>query len=93
MDVFISLLTTIFGACYVLFVPGFFLSLVFFGEGKIDSIERLALSFALSISIVPLSVFYVNLLGVPITQTSVFLTVSGILCIIFILLVLRYMKK
>jgi uncharacterized membrane protein len=82
----------VFGSVYVLFLPGFILSFVFFPKNKgrviehgedngIDWIERIALSFALSIAIVPLAVFYLNLVGVKINVLNSFLTIFGI-CVI-----------
>ncbi len=76
---YVEALRIVFGSIYVLFLPGFIISFIFFpktrafedkekdkekGEkrekGAIDWIERIALSFALSIAIVPLVVFYLN---------------------------------
>lgn len=54
------------------FVPGFALSYAFFPKDEIDWIERIALSFGLSIAVVPLLVFYMNrFLGVKIDIVSV----------------------
>jgi len=44
----------------------------------IDGLERFVLSVALSISAVPLLLFYVNFLGVPLTIWSVFYTICGV---------------
>jgi uncharacterized membrane protein len=41
----------------------------------IDGLERFVLSVALSISTVPLLLFYVNFLGVPLTIWSVYVTI------------------
>ena len=97
----------IFGSVYVLFIPGFILSFVFFprirafedkekGEerekGAIDWIERVALSFALSIAVVPLIVFYLNLIGVKINLLNSFLTILGIIVISSVILVIRLKK-
>ena len=82
----------VFGSVYVLFLPGFILSYLFFPKtrefdskmkenGAIDWIERVALSFALSIAVVPLAVFYLNLVGVKINILNSFLTILGILII------------
>jgi len=60
---------------FILFLPGLTLSFLFFSQGKIDFPERLAISFALSISIVPLIVFYANLIGVPVRRETVFIEV------------------
>ena len=86
----------VFGGFYMLFLPGFVLSYVFFpktrrfdasesgkekNKQEIDWIERIALSFALSIAVVPLGIFYLNLLGIRITPINSFLTVLGIILV------------
>lgn len=89
---FLSALRIVFGSVYVLFLPGFIISYIFFPETKefdsktkesksIDWIERIALSFALSIAIVPLAVFYLNLVGVKINLLNSSLTILGIIVI------------
>ncbi|MEM3067675.1 MAG: DUF1616 domain-containing protein [Thermoplasmata archaeon] len=92
---YLESLRIVFGSIYVLFLPGFIMSYIFFPktkpfdsdetekheENEIDWIERIALSFALSISIVPLSVFYLNLIGVKISAINVFLIILGIIII------------
>jgi uncharacterized membrane protein len=83
-----------FGSVYVLFLPGFLISYIFFpktkefeeknkgnSKGTIDWIERIALSFALSIAIVPLAVFYLNLIGLKINLINSFFTILGIVII------------
>jgi uncharacterized membrane protein len=67
----LEILRMIFGAVFVLFLPGFVLSFAFFKKNSIDIIERLALSFALSIAAVPLVAFYLNLLGIKISFWSI----------------------
>ncbi|MFH0906219.1 MAG: DUF1616 domain-containing protein [archaeon] len=81
----------VFGTPYVLFLPGYLISFLFFKKDKIDIIERIALSFALSIAIVPLLIFYLNLIGMKINFLSSALTIAGI--IIVVLIVLRGRKK
>jgi uncharacterized membrane protein len=101
LSILISLLTTqtllssfriVLGSFYVLFLPGFVLSYIFFPKtkefdekneekGTIDWIERIALSFTLSIAIVPLVMFYLNLIGIKINTLNSFLTILGILII------------
>ncbi len=91
---YLESLRIIFGSVYVLFLPGFVISYLFFPKtkefeseskekGAIDWIERIALSFALSIAIVPLAVFYLNLIGVKINLLNSFLTILGIIIISF----------
>ncbi len=80
----------VFGSVYVLFIPGFIISFIFFPD-KIDVIERIALSFALSIAIVPLAVFYLNLIGIKINFLNSFFIILGI--IIIASLIVYYKKK
>jgi uncharacterized membrane protein len=71
-----------FGGLFVLFVPGFAWSYVFFSRKTIDWIERLALSFGLSIALVPLSVFWLNwLFHMKINLLSTLLTACGLIII------------
>jgi len=81
----------VFGSVYVLFIPGFVISYIFFPKNNksIDWIERIALSFALSIAIVPLVVFYLNLIGIKISFISSFLTILGIILVSFGILLWR----
>jgi len=89
---YLETLRIIFGSIYVLFLPGFIITYIFFPKtkefdsedkesGSIDWIERIALSFALSIAIVPLVVFYLNLIGLKISLLNSFLTILGIMII------------
>ena len=74
----------IFGSVFVLFLPGFLLTYAFFPikkEDQIDWLERIALSFALSIAVVPLVVFYLNLVGLKISTLNTFLVVLGIIIV------------
>ncbi len=100
MDILSSLRIT-FGSLYVLLLPGFILSYIFFPKtkefdekeshkGSIDWIERIALSFALSIAIVPLVVFYLNLIGIKINLLNSFLTILGIIVVSISILVYKY---
>lgn len=102
----------VFGSVYVLFLPGFILSYVFFPFSKpfdetenefddnkevgknsaIDWLERFVLSFALSIAVVPLIVFYLNLGGVRINLINVFLEIFGLIIVSLIILWYRLKK-
>lgn len=75
----LEIIQIIFGAVFVLFVPGFALSFAFFPKKEIDWIERIALSFGLSIAIVPLLVFYLNrFFGVKIDILSVSISIISL---------------
>lgn len=71
-NIVVQTLRIIFGSIFILFIPGYFLTLSFFKNKEIDFLERFALSFALSISVVPLLSFYLNLVWVKINELSVF---------------------
>ena len=102
-------LRIVFGSLYVLFLPGYIISYIFFPKSKpfeddnkkkdeessdaIDFLERIALSFALSIAVVPLAVFYLNLVGVKINLLNSFLTILGIIIISIIILIFKKFKK
>jgi uncharacterized membrane protein len=75
----LHIIGAILGAVYILFLPGFIMSFLFFARGAIDIIERLALSFALSIAVVPLLSFYLNLVGVKIRFWSVLAEVAFVI--------------
>jgi len=71
-----------FGGLFVLFLPGLAWSYVFFARKNIDWIERVALSFGLSIALVPLCVFWLNwLFHMKITLLNTSLTVCGLIII------------
>ncbi len=88
---FLASFRIVFGSVYVLFLPGFIISFIFFPKKDIDWIERIALSFALSIAIVPLVVFYLNLIGIKINLLNTSLIIAGIIAVS--LLILKWRKK
>ncbi|MHA2010255.1 MAG: DUF1616 domain-containing protein [Candidatus Hodarchaeales archaeon] len=72
----------ILGGLYALFLPGYVWTYVFFKKDEIDIIERVALSFGLSIALVPILVFWGNyFLGIKINLFNV----SGIILLIMLL--------
>jgi uncharacterized membrane protein len=81
MDV-LEVLRLFFGGIFILFVPGFAWSYVFFARKNIDWIERVALSFGLSIALVPLTVFWFNFLfQVKVTLLNTCLVVCGLIAV------------
>jgi len=78
----LNVLRIIFGSIFILFLPGYTWSFIFFKRGKIDLIERIALSFGLSIALVPLTVFYLNyLLKVKISLADTSIVVGTLVAI------------
>ena len=74
-NIIVQISRMIFWSIFILFIPGYLLTLSFFEENEIDLLERFALSFALSISVVPLLSFYLNLIWIKINELSVYLIV------------------
>ena len=73
----------VFGSLFVLFLPGYVITELFLNDR--DIIEKIALSFALSIAIVPLTIFYLNKLGMRITTITSILTIFLIILIAFLI--------
>ena len=85
----LSILRALLGLILVFFLPGFTWTLVFFKQ--INIIERIALSFGLSIAVVTLSLISLNLLaGIKITG---FNSVLVIIVVTFIPLVFYYLNR
>ncbi len=75
----------------VFFLPGFAWTLVFFSHRQINIVERLALSFGLSIAVVTLTILALHkLVGVRVTG---FNSVLIILAITIIPMTFYYLKK
>lgn len=79
--VVLSFFRVVAGAAFVLFVPGYAWSRVFYRKGSIGFVERALYSVAISIALVSVAFFFCNLfLGIPINMLSstvilVFLTI------------------
>jgi uncharacterized membrane protein len=87
MELFKIMYTIIF----VLFLPGLILSYVLFTHKSLDLIERAAISFALSIMVVPLMVLVMNILGVPINFISITYQVLFIICLVTIVVLCKFL--
>jgi len=86
-----GVIRAILGFILVFFLPGFAWTLVFFNGKQINTVERAALSFGLSIAIVTLSILALDrLAGVSITG---FNAVLVILAATIIPVVIYYLKK
>jgi uncharacterized membrane protein len=89
----ISIIRTLqacFGIAYVVFLPGYFFVLLLFDKKEIDIIERLALSFALSIAIVTLTIIFTNtVIKIPITPINNFLIIMFVIVFIVLLKILK----
>ena len=88
-----KIITVIFSLIFILFLPGLCWSFVFFAHKKIDAIERFALSVALSLTLVPLTVFYFNLLGLPINRQNVLVTVILICSTACLIILIKQIRR
>ncbi len=87
----VPVVRAILGFILVFFLPGFAWTLVFFSRRQINIVERLALSFGLSIAVVTLAILALHkLVGVRITG---FNSVLIILAFTIIPVVIYYLKK
>lgn len=87
----LSVIRAIIGFILVFFLPGFAWTLVFFRGKQVNVVERVALSFGLSIAVVTISIFALNLLvGVEITG---FNSVLIIIVVTVIPVVAYYLSK
>ncbi|MCK4809218.1 MAG: DUF1616 domain-containing protein, partial [Candidatus Aenigmarchaeota archaeon] len=83
IDSLYSVSRALLGLVFVLFIPGYIASYSFFEDGEVDALERVALSVALSISLVVLTVMFSNLyLGIPINLVSIVAEIAFI-CVFF----------
>lgn len=75
----LSILRAVFGGIFVLFIPGFAWTMVLFRNKIIGLIERIALSFGLSVATVPLTIFFLNrAAGVEITLINSVVAIAGL---------------
>ncbi len=87
----VPIIRAILGFVFVFFMPGFAWTLVFFKGKQISVLERIALSFGLSIAIVTLSILALNIvIGIRITG---FNAVLIIIAVTIVPLVFYYLKK
>ena len=79
------------GFILVFFLPGFAWTLVFFSGKQVDVVERIVLSFGISIALVTLTIFVMNkLVGIEITGVS---SLAAILVLIVVPLIYCGVKR
>ena len=91
----LPVIRAILGVLFVLFLPGFAWTLVFFRGKQINAIERIALSIGLSIAIVVLSALFLNkLIGARISGfNSVLIIIVAIVVPVVIYSINRLIKR
>jgi uncharacterized membrane protein len=83
----------VFALVYLLYLPGYFLTLGIFGD-SLDDIERLTLSIALSMASVTLIVIFCNkFLHVPFTRLMIGLEVLIVIIIGFLLILWKKLRN
>ena len=87
----LSVIRAIIGFILVFFLPGFAWTLVFFKGKQVNVVERIALSFGLSIAVVTISILALNMLvGIEITGSN---SVLIIIVVTVIPVVVYYLSK
>jgi uncharacterized membrane protein len=81
------------GLFLILFLPGYLFTLLFFESKEINIVERIGISFASSIAILPLGVFYSTLLGIPINIVSISQQVIIIVSTLGVFFFIKYLIK
>ncbi len=89
-DTFFSLLRIVLAYVFVAFVPGYCLINLLFQEGKLDIVEELVLSVALSFSLAGISGLFIGLSSIGITVESITESLSSI---VVVLAILAYLRK
>lgn len=87
---FFSWITYFFGFTFVAFLPGYCLINAIFREKKLDLIEKIVLSVALSFSLVGVSGLFLGLSPFGINTNSIIITLS---CLVFILAIIGFLRK
>lgn len=80
----------IFGSVYLLFLPGFAWSWIFWKSMELDAIERFTLSLVISIAFVPLTVFLLNKFGVKINLLNSILEIGALITFAIIVKFLNF---
>ncbi len=75
------ILRSLMAGIYILFLGGYFWTYVFFDYLDLNPLERIVLGVLFSLIIVPMSLFYINRIGIPITVFSI-LSVNTILILL-----------
>jgi uncharacterized membrane protein len=78
---------------FVLIVPGMALSYVMYKRKAIDMVERLAIAFALSVSVIPLMTFCLSVYGLTVSRRLVVLEVVSVLVVAVVGIVIRSRRK
>jgi hypothetical protein len=73
----------------LLILSGISLSFAFFKPKSIDIIERTTIVIALSITVVPVLIFYTNILGFPINNQTVWFHLIFVIIVGIIIFLLR----
>ena len=90
---FLGVLRAIVGFVLVLFIPGYlFIWALFPNKKEIGWIERVAFSMALSIALTTIPVMALNYVGMPLTEWTVFATVTAVTALCGLLALVRTQK-
>jgi len=90
--VILDIFRAVFGLVFVLFLPGYFCSILLFPKKEVDILERIILSFCLSLAIVSPLLFFLNkIIDIKINLINCFSVISSIIVIEF--MIYRFRSK
>ena len=69
--IILNIILFLIGIIFLLFIPGFIYSFIFFNKKELTVFKRIIISITLSIGIVPFFVFLFNLIGVKINKINI----------------------
>ena len=85
----LSVFTFFFGFTFVAFVPGYCLVTLLFHEGKLDLVEMVVLSVALSFALAGVSGLFLGISPIGITVPSITVTLTAVVVALALLATLR----
>lgn len=86
-------LRIVFSVVYIMFLPGYILTYLFFDRSNIDLTERITFSIGLSIAIIPLLIFLLSKLGMVINDISICLTILGLIVLGIIGIIIKLLIR
>lgn len=74
---------------YILYVPWYWISYLFFTEDEVGVFERWMMSFALSLLVISLITFYLHYFQIPVYRIYIYNSVLLFICVSFVYLITR----
>lgn len=90
---YLEIIRAIIGSLFVLILPGLAWTYVFYRKNEVSAVERVILSFGLSIALISAAVYFLNkLAGVKITLVNIVIIIAILILMPLVVVFLRYKK-